>query len=171
MQVQQLFLTLPIVVETVHSENASFFFSLYPSRCIWPPPKLTPWCQRGGTSQLTGRPCSCTQRQKVAQWLGCGRWSVKWRRPGFHKWLRLERHPMQPPGRRWFPGNHPALSLCQHPRTPQTGGITPGRRRRGRDGRKWVTRTECFQQIKVKKSLSKKGSENCTCYTLYSKEE
>lgn len=93
------------------------------------PPKLTPWCPRGGTSQLTGRPCSCTQRQKVALWHACGMWSVRWRRPGSHRSLLLERHPKQPPGRRWLPGNSPTLSLFQHLSTPQTGGITP---RRGR---------------------------------------
>lgn len=101
------------------------------------PHKLTPWCQRGGTPQLTGRPCSCTRRRKAARWHACGTWSVKWRRPRYHRWLPPQHHPTQPPGRRWVRGNHPSLSLCPLLQTPQKGGTAPRRGERERE-RGWA---------------------------------
>lgn len=116
----------------IHSENilcyvnmVSLFMSVYITT-----PKLTPWCQRDGTSQMTDMPCSCIQRQKVARWHVCGTWSVRWRQPGSHRWLLLERHPTPPPGRREHQGNFPSVSLCQHLHTRQKGGTAPRWRRR-----------------------------------------
>lgn len=101
--------------------------SLNPSVCS--PWKLTPWCQRGGISRPTGRPCSWTGRQTAARWHGCAKWNGRWRLPGCHISLPLGRHPKQQRGRKWCPGKYPSPPRCQHLKTPQKGGITP---RRGR---------------------------------------